>query len=100
MSSKSKDWPSFTATTAQARSPVFGIGQADDGHVGHRRVGVEQVLDLLGGDVLAVADDHVLQPTGDGHVAVGVDDAQVAAAEVAVVVEGVGVEGRVEVAAG
>ena len=75
------------------------VGKADDRHVGHRRVGVEQVLHLLGRDVLAVADDHVLQPPGDGHVALGVDDAEVAAAEVPVLVEGVGVERGVEVAA-
>ncbi len=74
------------------------VGQPDHGHVGDGRVGVEEVLDLLGRDVLAMADDHVLQPAGDGHVTLGVDHPEVAAAEVALCVEGIGVEGRVEVA--
>src|ERR1035438_1944466 len=43
-----------------------------------------------------IADDHVLQAAGDGHVTVPVDDPQVAAAEEPLVVEGVGVERRVE----
>ena len=53
---------------------------------------VEVVLDLLGRDVLALADDDVLQPTGDRqHVAL-VEHAEIAGAEEAVVVEGLGVE--------
>ena len=41
---------------------AVGVGQADDGGVGDRRMGVQQVLDLLGRDVLALADDDVLEP--------------------------------------
>jgi hypothetical protein len=36
-------------------------------------VAVENVLDLLRGDVLAVADDDVLEPAADRQVAVAID---------------------------
>ena len=45
-----------------------------------------------------MTDDDVLETTGDGHVALVVDDPEVATAEVALVVERVGVERWVEVA--
>ena len=44
-------------------------------------MGVEQVLDLLGADVLALADDDVLEPPGQRHVSVGTHLAQVAGLE-------------------
>ena len=69
---------------------ALAVGQADHGHVADARVCVEQVLDLLGGDVLALADDDVLQATGEHDVAVGADVADVAGAEPAVVVERLG----------
>ena len=78
---------------------LLRVGQADDRDVADLGVGVEHVLDLLGADVLALADDDVLEPAGDGDVAVGVDVAQVARAEPPLVVEGIGVERAVEVAA-
>ena len=59
---------------------------------------LQDVLDLAGGDVLGVADDDVLQPAGDGDVAGVGDDAEVAGAEVALLVERVGVERGVGVA--
>ena len=71
------------------------IGHADDGDVGHLGVRVEEVLHLLGRDVLTLADDDVLEPTGDDEVAALVEPTQVAGAEEAVLVEGVGVERRV-----
>ena len=40
---------------------------------------VEELLDLARVDVLAAADDHVLDPADDTHVAVLVHDRQVAA---------------------
>ena len=83
MSSKAKDWPSCDGHHCAGPLAGLRVGQADDRHVGHGRVGVEEVLHLLGRDVLAVADDHVLQAAGDGHVAVLVHDAEVATSEVA-----------------
>jgi hypothetical protein len=85
-------------TTAQASSPRSSSGRPTTATSATLAVGEEEVLDLLGRDVLALADDHVLEPAGDRDVAAGVDRAQVAGAEPAVVVEGVGVERRVEVA--
>ena len=76
-----------------------GVGDADDRHVGHRRQGDQQVLDLLGRDVLPLADDHVLEPPGDDQVPPVVESAQVAGAEEAVGVEGLDVEQGVEVPA-
>ena len=68
-----------------------GVGDADHRHVGHRRQGDQQVLDLLGRDVLPLADDHVLEPPGDDQVPPVVESAQVAGAEEAVGGEGLGV---------
>ena len=45
---------------------------ADDGHLRHRRVLVETVLDLDRADIFPAGDDHVLLPVGDDHVAVRV----------------------------
>ena len=45
---------------------------------------VEDVLDLLGADVLAAAEDDVLLPAADGDRAVAVDAGQIAGVEVAV----------------
>src|SRR5579871_1100705 len=73
------------------------VGQADDRHVGHRGVGEQEVLDLLGGDVLAVADDDVLEPSGDAHEPLVVDHAEVAGPEPPVG-DGGRVQGRVDVA--
>ena len=53
---------------------------------------VQQILDLLGRDVLTLADDDVLEPTGEHHVAGRVEMADVAGAEPTLVVERVGVE--------
>ena len=50
----------------------------------------QQLLDLLGADVLAAADDDVGHAVGDGEVAVVVEHADVAGAVPAVVVEGRG----------
>ena len=74
------------------------VGQADDRHVGHLGVEVQQILHLLGADVLSLADDDVLQAAGDGDIALRVDDPEVTRAEEAVLVEGAGVERGVEVA--
>src|SRR5262249_49344678 len=59
---------------------ALAVGQADHGDVADLRVGVEDVLDLLGGDVLPLADDHVLEPAGEHDVAVGADVAEGAGA--------------------
>src|SRR2546422_5887091 len=68
-----------------------GVRHAYDRHLGDGRVRREQVLQLAGADVLALADDDVLPPPGDAEVALGVERAEVAGAEPAVGREGVGV---------
>ena len=78
--------------------PPLAVGQADDGHVPHFRVGVEDVLDLLGADVLAFADDDVLHATREHEVAVVAQVAEIARPEETFLVEGVGGERRVGVA--
>src|SRR5581483_9250250 len=55
-----------------------GLGPAADGHLPDGGVLEQDVLDVGGGDVLAAADDEVLQPAGDEQIAVGVDVADVA----------------------
>ena len=62
-------------------------GAADDGDVLDARHGAEEILDLLGGDVLAAADDEVLEPPGDVVVSVGVHAADVAGVEPAALVD-------------
>src|SRR5690606_25440888 len=69
---------------------ALAVGKPDHRDVADLGVGVEHVLDLLGRDVLALADDHVLEPAGQHDVAVGADVAQVAGTEPAVVVERLG----------
>src|SRR5690606_21320366 len=56
------------------------------------------LLDLERRDVLGVADDEVLETTGDPDVAVTIDQTEVAGAEPAIGVEGVGIQGGVDVA--
>ena len=67
------DSPARGITTAHARSMQPRIGHGHDGDPGDLRVREERVLDLGHRDVLAAADDQVLGPPGDGHVAVGVE---------------------------
>src|SRR6185437_5098004 len=56
----------------------LGVGDADDGALGHGRVAGHGVLHLGRVDVLAAADDHVLDPVDDEQVAAGVQVAAVA----------------------
>src|SRR5699024_4948037 len=56
---------------------VLLIGHADDLDVADGRVVVEELLDLARVDVLAAADDHVLDAPGDVDVAVIVHDRKV-----------------------
>ena len=60
------------------------VGHGHDRDVAHRRVGVQELLDLGHRHLLAAAVDHVLDPAGDPHVAVGVDPGQIAGAVPAV----------------
>ena len=60
------------------------VGHADDRGLGHVGVLVERGFDLGRVDVLAAADDDVLQPVDDVEVAVGVEAAEVAGVEPAV----------------
>ena len=73
------------------------VGHRDARGFGDVGMGHEQRLDLLGGDVLAAADDDVLQPVDDREV-LAVVHREVAGAEPAAVDERVGVERGVEVA--
>ena len=68
------------------------VGDAEHRDVGDLRVRVEHVLDFLGRDVLALADDDVLEAAGDDDGAVLVEARQVAGVEEAVGGERVGVE--------
>ena len=68
------------------------VGQADDGDFGDLRVLIQEILDVLGADVLALADDDVLDAPGGDHVAVGPDMGEIAGAVVAVGIEGGGGE--------
>ena len=54
------------------------VRHAEALHVLDRWVGVEELLDLAGIDVLAAADHHVLDPADDVAEALGVDDGEVA----------------------
>ena len=56
----------------------------DDGGLLHRGMAQQRRLDLDRRDVLAAADDHVLEPVADLDVAVGMDDRGVAGVEPAV----------------
>src|SRR4029434_8757087 len=65
-----------------------GVGHADHLDVADGRVPVEELLDLAWIDVLAAADDHVLDPADDVGVAVGVHGRQVAGVHPARLVDG------------
>src|SRR4051812_33790552 len=64
----------------------LGVGEPDDGDVADLRVVEQHVLELTRGDVLALADDDVLQPPGEPEMAVRPQHADVAGAEPALVV--------------
>src|SRR4051794_30710897 len=75
------------------------VGHPDDRDLGHPGVAEEHVLDLARVDVLAPADDHVLEPAGDPAVAALVHGRQVAGAQPPVGIDrGGGLRGGVEVA--
>src|SRR3546814_17361407 len=60
-----------------ALAPTY-VGNADDGALRHARMGGERAFNLDGKDVLAAADDHVLQPVHDIDVALLVHPAEIA----------------------
>ena len=60
------------------------VGDAEHGRLGHRRVRVDDLLDLARGDVLAARLDHVLLAVDDVEVALVVEDAEVAGVQPAV----------------
>ena len=73
------------------RHHLFAIlltGYADDLHVLDARVGVEKFLDFAGIDVFAAANDHLLEPPGDGHIAVLIHAGDVAGVQPAVGLDG------------
>ena len=69
-------------------TPLF-VGDTDDRDFGHTGVGVEDVFDLAGVDVLASPDDHVFDPALDAQVAAIIHGGQVPG-----VVPAVGVDRR------
>src|SRR5438105_2446384 len=60
------------------------VGRSEHAGFGHRWAGVASRLDLGCGDVLAAADDNVLLAVDDGQIAVLVEVADVAGADVSV----------------
>src|SRR5690606_16849406 len=60
---------------------VERVGPADDGHLGDLRQSVGDRLDLLGVDVLAAADDHVLGAVDEHEIPVVVQITDVAGAQ-------------------
>jgi len=64
------------------------VGYADHGHLRHRRMRKEHVLDLAGVDVLAPADDHVLDPALDPEEPALVHRGEIARVVPAFVVDG------------
>src|SRR3954452_15402435 len=65
---------------------ALGVRQPDDGDVADLRRVEQHVLELARGDVLALANDDVLQPSGQPQMAVRPQHADVAGAEPALVV--------------
>ena len=57
----------WATTKTPTRSPRTGSGIADDGALGHRRVGGDQRFDLGGRDVHAPSDDDVLGPVDESQ---------------------------------
>src|SRR5262245_29719732 len=51
---------------------VLLVGHANDLHVGDFRMAVEKFLDLAWIEILAAADDHILDPSDDVAIAIGV----------------------------
>src|SRR5580658_1632565 len=58
---------------------IFRIGHADHLDVSNLGVAIEELLDLARVDVLAAADDHVLDPSGDPAIARGIESGEIAA---------------------
>jgi hypothetical protein len=59
-----------------------GVGLTDRAGKGHGGVAGQRLLDLGGVDIVAAPDDQVLRAPRDPEVAVGVDPAQIAGAQV------------------
>src|SRR5690348_15959666 len=74
------------------------VGHSDHGDLGDTRMADEDVLDLLGRDVLSVADDDVLRSTGDHKEFVVNPAADVSGAKVPRIVERVGLVAWMQVA--
>src|SRR3546814_1034439 len=60
------------------------VGHADDRRLANGRVPRDDALDFGGVDILAAADDHVLDPVADEEIALGVEIAGVARQEEAI----------------
>ena len=71
--------PGLSTTNACGASPHSRIRQPDDRDFLHGGMAQQHAFDLDGRDVLAAADDDVLQPIADLDVAIGVDDRSIAA---------------------
>jgi hypothetical protein len=77
---------------------AFWVGESDHRDIGDFGMLVQQFLDLLCADVLALPDDDVLEAAGDHQRPVGAEISEVAGAEPCSSIEGDRVEGGVDIA--
>src|ERR1700677_5205720 len=64
------------------------VGRPDDGHLEHRRQRVHDILDLFRTDVLALADDDVLDSSRHLQVLVGAKPTEITCLEISLLVKG------------
>src|SRR5579872_4088621 len=57
---------------------IFAIRHTEDMGFEHRGMGVENLFDFARVDVLAAANDHILETTDNAHVALGVHHSEIA----------------------
>src|ERR1700704_5725950 len=67
---------------------VFGVRHAEDLDIGDLGMGVEELLHLAGIDVLAAADDHVLDPADDVAITLLIHHRQIAGMHPAALIDG------------
>ena len=79
--------PATGRTNAPTTSPYLLSGQTHHRDLGHCRMREQHLFEFLGVDVLAAADDHVLEAALDGAVATFVHRGEVARAQPAVFVD-------------
>ena len=68
----------------------FGVGNGDDGALLHRRMGIDGILHLLGGDVLAAPDDEIVAPARQVEVALLIHIAHITGTQPSILSHGLG----------